>query len=130
MSNTTKVFIAVLLLFIIILAAGFILSNYLEKSSVIMQEQIVSLNNYILLKDWDNAEQEMISIDDYWGKTKKNLTIITYHIVIEEISSSISRAKQLVLLKEENDLKVELSMLYNLIKNLSEEHYFTLRNIL
>lgn len=129
MSATAKNAALAIVLVLLILGAGILVLGALDQSSKRLESHISLMENRMQSGDWKGAKESLQILESDWSKIKGTWAMLIDHIEIDNIDTSLSRAKQYIETQQYSLALAEASVLKQFVRHIPKKEGFNLENI-
>jgi len=130
MNDISKVLIIIIVLLLCIIGSGIYTNKVLTNDSKELEKHISIMQNHIKNEIWQDAENELIYIKEYWSKKQSNWAILQSHFEIDNIDSALTKLTEYITTEALSLALAESSLLMQYIKHIPKNVSFSLENIL
>lgn len=124
-----RIIVFTALLTILVIGFSWYSMEYLHFSSEKILQQLNALEKQIENEDWQEAQQSLTGITDFWNELHKHWKLLVDHRETDEIEIAITRLKSAFRAKEQGDALAELSVLRFYLEHIPAKEQLLLRNI-
>lgn len=124
-----RIIVFTALLTILVIGFSWYSMEYLHFSSEKILQQLNALEKQIENEDWQEAQQSLTGITDFWNELHKYWKLLVDHRETDEIEIAITRLKSAFRAKEQGDALAELSVLRFYLEHIPAKEQLLLRNI-
>lgn len=125
-----RLLIALVILFAVIVAAGLLVNQQLEASTVMLVESIDDIADQIREDNWENAYRQTTGLEKLWEKKAGWWPIVLDHQEMDNIEFAMARFKEYVLSRNTALSMGQLSELRLMIRHIPEKEALSIGNIL
>jgi hypothetical protein len=124
-----KNILAAFSLFILMLVGIFLSTNFINQSSIHLQDLNSTLENYITKEDYGNAYSLSIDYIAKWKKTSKILTIYMHHEDLDHINNEVLKLTQYIKVKDKSEALATVHVMKYLIDHIIDHEKVSISNI-
>lgn len=124
-----KNILAAFSLFIIMIIGIFLSTNFINQSSMHLQDLNSTLENYITKEDYDNAYTLSLDYISQWKKTSKILTIYIHHEDLDHIDNEVLKLTQYIKVKDKSEALATIHVMKYLIDHIIDHEKVSISNI-
>lgn len=124
-----KPMVIIILITIILIAAGCLTLNALESESRKLDESLSELEEYIDNQDWKTASEKLEEFHGKWDRISSVWSMLIDHYEIDSIELVLSQLASYIRTKDKKEALSQMSALKALIKHIPEKEAFNLKNI-
>ncbi|MCB2290468.1 DUF4363 family protein [Clostridium sp. CS001] len=124
-----KNILAAFSLFIIMIIGIFLSTNFINQSSMHLQDLNSTLENYITKEDYDNAYTLSLDYISQWKKTSKILTIYIHHEDLDHIDNEVLKLTQYIKVKDKSEALATVHVMKYLIDHIMDHEKVSISNI-
>ncbi|MGE5328543.1 MAG: DUF4363 family protein [Deltaproteobacteria bacterium] len=125
-----KSIIIISLALILIFTAGYLMTDYINKTSEAIDTELTRLDNEVRLNKWNSANKILNIMESSWNNTKNTWALLVDHQEIDNINLCISKMKEYIKGKDPVDALAEISSLKLLFEHIPQKDSLTWTNIL
>lgn len=116
-------------LFIIMIVGIFLSTNFINQSSIHLQDLNSTLENYITKEDYGNAYNLSIDYIAQWKKTSKVLTIYMHHEDLDHINNEVLKLTQYIKVKDKSEALATVHVMKYLMDHIIDHEKVSISNI-
>lgn len=124
-----RTFITAGIIILILGLGGYWHNDYLNQTTYTIVEKVNNVEDQILEKNWNDANQEIERVKTEWDETKKLWSILLDHQEIDSIDLSLQRVEQYIKQNETALSLGEISVLRLLFNHIADTERISLQNI-
>jgi hypothetical protein len=129
LATTIKVITLLVVLTAAIFGFGFYTKHFIDLSAKRLEDMISSLEASTASQNWEEAQKELVIIQDDWEKTKKTWAMLLDHTEIDNIDEALSKLKMYIETRESSLALAEASTLKLFIIHIPEREALNLENV-
>ncbi len=124
-----KSVICALLIFIFIIVTGVSSIIYVNKCIDEMLQFVYKNESYFSNSMWEEAEKEIIKIEELWAKKRPVLSAFLNHTITDEVDTAVAKLKNAVKMRRNDDFYYECDNLKLVLLNIREQQKISIENI-
>ncbi len=124
-----KSVICALLIFIFIIVTGVSSIIYVNKCIDEMLQFVYKNESYFSNSMWEEAENEIIKIEELWAKKRPVLSAFLNHTITDEVDTAVVKLKNAVKMRRNDDFYYECDNLKLVLLNIREQQKISIENI-
>lgn len=125
-----KSIIIILVILVFLFVSSYLMSDYIIKSSKIVDSELIKLDSVVRSKDWNAASYNLVSTENKWKDIKDKWALLVDHQEIDNIDLSMSKMKEFVKGRNLTDSLAEISSLKLLFEHIPKRDSLSWVNIL
>jgi hypothetical protein len=129
LGTTVRIIVSVVLLIILIIGFHLYTQHVFDSAAKRIETMILSLENNIILENWEEAQNVIENIEEDWTITKKTWAMFLDHTEIDNIDESLSKLKKYIETREPSLALAEASTLKLFIVHIPEKEALNFENI-
>lgn len=126
---TTKIFIAMMIFLVVIVAGLFFLKIDLDRFSQGLENDLNSITLNIMDEKWEAVNDEFKDLQNAWEEKKTLWMIVQDHIEIDNIEFSMAKLSKTIESQDKTESLVEAANLMKCISHIPDKESINFRNI-
>lgn len=125
-----KVLAITLAIFVALLGFGTFAYYYIDHTADNLYSSTQSIEKNVQAKHWTEAQKQFSTFQANWDKTSKKWSVLEDHSELDNINTTMAKAKKFMEAKDYPGATSEIAQLKLLIKHIPEKEAVNLKNIL